>query len=139
MFQIQNAKALKNDIENAARVNRGVELARSQSAGLTVEDQIILGRFIGQASRSIRQGGPDAKDNRSLLERYKQITIHRYHPDHDLGGLLGSLGFERSSIETLMQMGYDDALHHDCREEECIGPDGLTVRIREIPATARQS
>jgi NTE family protein len=136
IFQIQNAKVLNTDIENAARVNRGLELARSQFSGLTGTDQNILGRFLGQASRNIEAAGQGARENISFVDRYNQLTIHRYHPADDLGGLLGFLRFERPNIEALIQIGYDNALHHDCDKEGCIGPDGLTVRIRKI---ARQS
>ena len=131
IFQIQSAKTLNGDIENAARVNRGLELLRSGTLQLTAADRAVVTRLIGQASRSLEDGRSQA----SIPEAYKQITIHRYHPADDLGGLLGFLRFERSNVENLILKGYNDALHHDCRKEECIGPDGLTVGEREAHLT----
>lgn len=130
IFQIQSAKTLNDDIENAARVNRGLELARSQSVKFTAADQRVISRLLGQADIRAEQ---DGHDHSSILAGYKQITIHRYHPNDDLGGLLGFLRFERANIEALIAKGYNDALNHDCREEGCIGPDGLTAGEREAP------
>ena len=129
LFMIANAAALNQDIENAARVNRGLELLSSGAKSFIAGDRSKLLGFVGQSGRS-------SQDLQPLTKQYRQVTIHRYHPDDALGGIMGLLDFDQSNVQRLIQKGYEDALHHDCRKEECIGPDGLTVGQPQISFTS---
>lgn len=125
IWAIQNAQSLNVDIDTASRVNRGLEALRNPAGPLAraqvgLKDVVrLLGRLVG------RDDGASAVD---ALSQYRQVTIHRYHPDDDLGGFSGFLNFDRSAIEGLVRRGYEDAAHHDCTEEGCIGPSGALVQ-----------
>ncbi len=111
LMTIANAGRLDLDIANAAAINRGIEVIDEIDAreGSTRENSI---RFL-RAARRIREG----------LERgspYRQLTIHRYHPRHDLGGIFGMLNFSRERIERMIEDGYRDAIEHDCEARGCI-------------------
>lgn len=117
MWMVQNAATLNRDIEEAAFINRAVELlqgrhdARDRAAVFE-----FLRRLLGNADHSV---APER------LARYRQVTIHRYHPNNDLGGLLGLLRFDRPTIEYIMQEGYRNAVSHNCKTEGCITPRGV--------------
>jgi predicted acylesterase/phospholipase RssA len=126
IWAVQNAETLNTDIENAARINRGVELLNitAESSGSTDDLKKAI-RFLGQTARAAeKRSSEDAGTAAALLERYRQVTIHRYHPKDDLGGLLGLLRFDRPTIEALIQRGYQDAIAHDCQTEGCVLPSG---------------
>jgi predicted acylesterase/phospholipase RssA len=121
IWAIQNAQALNFDIDIAARVNRGLEALRNPEA---VSDRTAalkgLVRIAGHFDSHTELA--------DALTDYKQVTIHRYHPDDDLGGFSGFLLFERQAIESLVRRGYQDAVNHDCSIEGCIGPNGEPAR-----------
>jgi len=82
----------------------------------------ITNRDIAAASRvnQMLDMGPikDTSGARSM----KKLTIHRYRPRRDLGGILGMLNFGRDRIEELIALGERDARGHDCRECACVIP-----------------
>ena len=51
---------------------------------------------------------------------FKKLTIHRYRPQHDLGGILGMLDFTPTNLTELIALGEDDAVHHNCAASECV-------------------
>jgi predicted acylesterase/phospholipase RssA len=136
IWAIQNAQSLNADIETAARVNRGLNAL--QSSGRSRERSEIewasLVHFLGQVGRR----NVEAKSERGNIQKYDQVTIHRYHPDDDLGGFFGLLRFDRATIELLIQKGYEDAIHHDCAIEECVGPNGEGLTCDLVRAAARR-
>jgi predicted acylesterase/phospholipase RssA len=121
IWNVQNAQDLTTDIETAARINRGVALLRA--AGLSSSDEgralaAMVGRVLGHMERT------SPEEAMARFEKYRQVTIHRYHPHDNLGGPLGILRFDRPGIEMLMRKGYEDAVAHDCLTEGCIAPSG---------------
>ncbi|HWN40846.1 MAG TPA: patatin-like phospholipase family protein [Thermoanaerobaculia bacterium] len=108
------AKAMNDDLEDAAAINRVIALKQRLERG---EDP----------------GPPDpdleARGIGSLLERlerreppYRKLTIHRYHPRDDLtGGPLGLLRLEAAFLRRLIDRGYSDTVEHDCAVSGCIG------------------
>lgn len=120
IWMVQNAATLNRDIETAALINRSVELIHGQ--GNLGGPTAVFG-LLRQLLRKPQEKTVDPEK----LARYRQVTIHRYHPDNDLGGLLGFLRFDRPSIERVIQLGYQNAIDHNCQTEGCITPLGLVV------------
>jgi predicted acylesterase/phospholipase RssA len=114
MFIMLRAAIVNRDIDQAAAINSGIALMESvNGAQPALAD---LKSFIKVASKiksKLDQGIP-----------YRQITIHRYHPSDDLGGVVGLLNFEQNQIAHLIDRGYHDAMSHNCSESQCILPGG---------------
>jgi len=51
---------------------------------------------------------------------HRSVTIHLYHPRVDTGGALGMLDFSRQRIVELAELGFRDAIGHDCRAASCL-------------------
>jgi hypothetical protein len=86
----------------------------------------ILGQLDPQVTKRIEDffftrdpGSKFAHRLRRPPER-REITIHRYHPYENFGGLLGFLNTERNRIARLIDQGFDDAVYHDCAESGCV-------------------
>lgn len=73
--------------------------------------------YAGKLNRQIAELGT-AKP--AALAEKRPVTIHRYRPKSDLSGVLGLLDFRRKRIERLIELGYEDAVAHDCEKEECL-------------------
>lgn len=111
---INNATVTNEDIDTAAWINEGLEAMERVLRGETLSDKGMLDfiRVAGQIEQSLEQGKP-----------YMKVTIHRYHPHHDLGGGgLGILDFNRDRIVGLIERGFSDTVNHDCDESHCILP-----------------
>jgi predicted acylesterase/phospholipase RssA len=136
IWAIQNAQSLNTDIETAARVNRGLQTLRSSRLHSHSDAELAsLIHFLGHQGASSLSSELEESE---VVQSYNQVTIHRYHPDDDLGGFFGLLRFDRPTIEQLIQRGYDDAVHHDCALEGCIGSDGKTLTCQKVrEASAR--
>jgi predicted acylesterase/phospholipase RssA len=102
IFQIVWAAKYDDDIGDAARINRGIA-SRERLA------------------RLLDPGGPEAGLIAEALELepagdggpLRQLTIHRYHPHDPLPGRLGFLNFEHDRVASLIERGFQDAVHHD--------------------------
>jgi predicted acylesterase/phospholipase RssA len=117
LLVINWAAKTNEDIDNARSINHGldvIELA-SQSNGLSGVSNEDLRTFVRVAARikeRIKAGMP-----------YKKLTIHRYHPNDDLGGgTLGLLDFSRDRMVALVERGFSDAVNHDCKASHCVLP-----------------
>ena len=51
--------------------------------------------------------------------RYKRLNVHFYRPSRYQGATLEALNFDRNRISEFIDLGYRDALMHDCRKEGC--------------------
>jgi predicted acylesterase/phospholipase RssA len=83
MFIMLRAAIVNRDIDQAAAINAGIELIEQVNGSRPALAD--LKNFIRAASKI-----------KSKLERgipYRKITIHRYHPTDDLGGVVGLLNF----------------------------------------------
>ncbi|PYT20849.1 MAG: hypothetical protein DMG57_40750 [Acidobacteria bacterium] len=103
---------INSDIETARQMNRAIELFAQASNDIPETKMSDLAKLAARWGR-VRSERPPRK-----------ITIHRYHPERDLGGLLGLLRFEKNAIEDLMQKGYLDTIQHDCQANDCELPEG---------------
>lgn len=109
------AALVNDDIEDAAMINRGLQILQRVEAGAEVTDPDLeaLAKGMSKIVPRLRQ-----------VLRYRPLTIHRYHPCEDLGGgALGLLNLDRGRLEELIEKGFTDAVLHDCEEAECILPD----------------
>jgi predicted acylesterase/phospholipase RssA len=115
---IQFAGTINRDIEIARRLNRGLELLESGAteAGVSPEDAGPLALAAEQQSRS----------SRSL----KKLTIHKYHPNEASGGMFRWLTFSRDHLAGLIEVGWQDGIHHDCARNHCILPTSTHPNTR---------
>jgi predicted acylesterase/phospholipase RssA len=97
------------------------------TAGVINEDQVLAQqlrpewvlRSVGRIQRVVehaRQGRP-----------YRPLIVHRYRPKLPLGNAAGLLDFDASRVDDLIDLGYTDAVGHDCGVEQCIVPTQLAA------------
>ncbi len=70
--------------------------------------------------RSILQSAEPLVDRMATGNPYKQLTIHRYFPPDGLDGALGFLDVRRQRFERLIEEGFNNTVHHDCKTNGCI-------------------
>jgi NTE family protein len=99
----------------AAVVNRDIREARSVNDGL----EVLRGGGREGSPGLLRLAGK-LSDTGTGLERYRPVTIHRYHPRRDLGGAFGLLDLRRDRLEELIRRGFEDAVAHDCADSGCV-------------------
>jgi predicted acylesterase/phospholipase RssA len=86
----------------------------------------ILGQLDPGSAKTIEEffltRDPESKFGKRLTRPpdSREITIHRYHPKENLAGLLGFLNVERDRLERLIADGFNDAVYHNCRENQCV-------------------
>ncbi len=56
---------------------------------------------------------------RTLLD--KKVGFHRHYPPRESGSL-SVLETARKRLEGLIEQGYNDAVHHDCKTNRCVLP-----------------
>lgn len=128
LLVIQRAALLNLDIEQAERINRGLELLEHDAPSPSRRgDLVTLAGRIGQ--RRDESAGFRDEEPRATLG-YRQLTIHRYHPHEDLGGFIGALRLEQDAIADLIDKGFDDAIHHQCDACGCVVPSGVKAEVR---------
>jgi predicted acylesterase/phospholipase RssA len=98
---------INSDIETAQQMNRAIDLFAGGSNDVQETKTSDLAKLAARWERVKSERPP------------RKLTIHRYHPQRDLGGLLGILRFEKSAIEDLMEKGYHDTIRHDCAANNC--------------------
>ena len=107
------AATMNADIKTAEKVNRAIEsleaAERERDAGNATASAAVL-----KATTRIRGANVATK---------RKLTIHRYHPTDDLGGLFTMLSFERDIIRAFIDRGFSDAAHHDCQASGCVLPN----------------
>lgn len=106
MYAILQSANVDNDITTAKNVNRALEVGRGGGGEEEAPEVVHLASRVARRRR--RQGRP-----------YRTLTIHRYRPTNDLGGGEGLLDFTSRNIEYLIDLGYRDAVSHDCQAAEC--------------------
>jgi hypothetical protein len=113
VLTINFAAAMSRDAELAQAINHSLRLVDDVNAGraLTATSNMLKPflKVAGRVPARTAQGAPP----------YRPLTIHRYHPHDDLGGILGMLDFDRPHIMDLIRRGFQDAVNHDCRQSGC--------------------
>jgi predicted acylesterase/phospholipase RssA len=86
----------------------------------------ILGQLDPQVARRIEDFFFTRDPNSKFAHRlrrppgHREVTIHRYHPYENFGGLLGFLNTNRDRIARLIDQGFNDAVYHNCAESACV-------------------
>jgi predicted acylesterase/phospholipase RssA len=109
LYTVLLASKMNEDIDTAAWINEGIQAVGRLAAGKGSESDEDL--FVRVAARL---------KNRMSSGKYRQISIHRYHPHDDLGGALGMLNFEEEKVARLIHRGFADTAVHDCQASHCI-------------------
>jgi predicted acylesterase/phospholipase RssA len=105
----------------ARTINREIDHDQTLNNAARIMTQIDPG--VAQAIEDFfRTQDPDSKFGRRLRRppERREITIHRYHPVENLGGLLGFLNVRHDRIARLIEQGFSDAVDHDCAWSGCV-------------------
>lgn len=111
MMAIMWAASVRRDILLAAAINSVLELlGRGAESSAREEERAFL-----------RLGWPIY---RRMVEgrAYRTLTVHVYRPASALGEGEGILDFQHARLRGLVEMGYSDAVQHDCKVEGCVLP-----------------
>ena len=49
-----------------------------------------------------------------------EIVVHRYYPSRQIGGAIGLLDFSQPRLADLIELGFRDAVAHDCQRNRCV-------------------
>lgn len=86
----------------------------------------VMARWLGKGSSP-----PAGSSDHELLETVAKkvlarqpLTIHRYAPGQLTTRLQGMWNFNRDWLIELIEMGFTDAVEHDCETSGCLIPDG---------------
>jgi predicted acylesterase/phospholipase RssA len=129
-FMILNAAQVESDIQQAANINRGLEILDHLQHGESARGGERFFRGLAALDR-IFAHLEDVRPRRPLI-------IHRYRPGANLGTASDILNFSLEKIDQLIRQGFRDAVEHDCQEEECILPDPKLLARFERMDTFRQ-
>ena len=113
MYLLMVASTFNRDITIVREVNRGLSLLQGgrYPASLNRAQLLSLTRSLAWADSASAAG-----------VSLRPITVHRYRPRENLGGLLGRMNFDYSNIAELIEAGYRDAVSHDCEANHCVFP-----------------
>jgi predicted acylesterase/phospholipase RssA len=112
LYHMMMATVFEQDIRLARDINRGLTVMEGAGGALAGPEMRGILRLAGRVTQIP-----------SDLPPYRKLTIHRYFPTDDLGGSLGILNFDRDHIQTLINLGFRDAVEHDCSRNACLLPD----------------
>jgi predicted acylesterase/phospholipase RssA len=129
------ASQVNRDVKQAKHINQSLELMeKADKHNLEPAPVVEALKKVQQPFRAF------------VKDRYRPITIHRYHPKSTLGGIFGLLAFDTDYIGQLIELGFNDGVTHDCVESGCIFPtlSGVAAaneasRKMKRRATERQS
>jgi NTE family protein len=114
MLAIMWASSMRKDILNAAAVNLALEVLKHglPESAVQGEERTLL-HVAGQMYRRLIEGGG---------RPYRELTVHIFRPRSALGEGEGILDFQSARLRWIVDMGYRDAIHHDCAAEGCVLP-----------------
>lgn len=110
------AAAVNQDIGRAIEVNNQVAVAQ--------KIQPMLDHLSGKGSgakidKDVKDALEKAKHYVENLAGMKHVTIHKHYPSKSLGGILGLLNFKKKRMIDLVELGFNDAVGHDCQKNGC--------------------
>lgn len=117
LWVVATSAQMNRDIQLAAEINR--EIALLQMAG----HMDAAGRVSREIPPALARVSRVVARIYSAQSHFRKLTIHRYRPKSTLNGAEGFLDFSTGYIDELIQIGYEDAMHHDCEASECVLPD----------------
>lgn len=113
-YSILKARILNQDIEAARRINQGLEVLLGARTGDS---------YLQAGERGLLTAAMELTRRRPRSLPYRKLTVHRYYPDGDVGGVAGILNFQGDRLDALIKRGYADAANHDCRRSQCVLAD----------------
>ncbi len=118
------ANHVREDIEKIREVN---ELAAVAEKIEPIVEQLKKDPTIRQRRSKRSRGLQDAVKQAEIfvegLADREQVTVHNHYPSKPLGGVLGLLDFKRSRMLELVELGFNDAVQHDCKKNRCVLPE----------------
>lgn len=114
LFAIIWSSRLNNDLRRAKGITQ--TLLRLQESKSEAWQREEVGDFLEAGNRIV--------DRLQSGRQYRPLTIHIYRPATDLGGGAGLLDFSSRRIESLISLGYNDAVQHDCLASGCVRIEG---------------
>ncbi len=109
VYTILLAAQINGDIRTAATVN---------------EELAVLGPGAPRSAMPIARARQKMEKGSAATAGppYLPLEIHRYRPKTSLGAPDTLLDFSLENIDNLIAQGYEDAVHHDCDQSDCICP-----------------
>lgn len=119
--QTQWSSSLKQDLEDARNINLALDFFTGvqQPTPVSVREEEAFMHKARQIFERIQQRRP-----------YRKLTIHIYHPNEELGEVVGFLNFEQKRLANYIDRGRQDAVAHDCVANQCILPNSPTGQIQ---------
>jgi predicted acylesterase/phospholipase RssA len=115
IYVILVAAKMNNDIFTLDLINEDRELA--ERLDLTTSDPRLAG--LPTLQRIVRRRESGAP--------YRPLVVHKYRPKVPLSEIGGLLDFSSRHVDQVIDEGYQDAVGHDCRVEQCILPPAQAV------------
>jgi hypothetical protein len=105
------ARTINREIDHDQTLNNAVRILGQIDPGVakTIEDFLLTNQPESKIAGRLRRA-----------PGRREITIHRYHPIENLGGLLGFLNVHHDRIAGLIERGFSDAVDHDCKWSGCV-------------------
>jgi predicted acylesterase/phospholipase RssA len=130
MLAISAAHSVNHDVEHAKELNRGLTLVEhpERAAELSAAEAAHFVQTIELVRKYLGSG-----------RRYRPVTIYRYRPNRDMGGITALLDFRREKIEELIELGYEDTVKHDFAASEDVVPLGSGLPGEQVVIAAEKA
>jgi len=127
MMAIIWASNMRKDILIASAINALLELLESGGPE----------RALRADARVFRQGGWPVLLRLIEGRAYRKLTVHVYRPASALGEGEGILDFHQERLRGLVDMGWRDAVEHDCAVEGCVLPGRPALQEEDLSRRLR--
>jgi predicted acylesterase/phospholipase RssA len=125
LYQLALSRAVNTDIQKARTVNERIRVKNLFESVVAAEEDPTRSREDIIRAKLGEDAVPFWEQlHRDLSDRVS-LTVHRYTPTEHIFGF-ELVQFERSTIQNLIQHGYEAARDHDCEESRCIIPQENT-------------
>jgi predicted acylesterase/phospholipase RssA len=120
------AAMLNRDLVQAKDVNSTIEM---------LEDGVTVESLSEQQVHTLLRCLARFRNRSGTSRGYRPLSIHRYHPREDLGSNLGLMNLDVQRINKIIELGYQDAVEHDCVASGCVIPRQRSrTHSRDAPA-----
>ena len=117
------ANLVREDIEEVRKVNEQAAVAeRIEPIVEQMRQDPAIKQQRSKRSRDRQAAVERAEAFIDKLANRRQVTVHNHYPSKPLGGVVGLLNFKRGRMRELVELGFDDAVQHDCERNRCVLP-----------------
>jgi predicted acylesterase/phospholipase RssA len=129
---IQWGSSVEIDINNAQSLNKGLSMiinklialgkdpgAQLSPGELDLVREAVSSRPAAEA-QALFETSERIMQKREIGEPYQLLTIHRYFPRTPISGAFGFMDVRQTTIENLIQQGFEDTVNHDCAACGCV-------------------